>query len=116
MNMYPVWSMTLLSLAVTCLSVNSLLAEALWWVGTPVQLLFALVISTRWMLRTRQLQEMTPHMFLPVVGLSLVPIAGGPLRFLELGYLFFGVSFIFWIGKREVEIWSKFADIYSFFH
>jgi len=89
--------MTLLALAVVALSVNSLLAEALWWIGTPMQLLLALIIATRWMLRSRSLQEMTPHMFLPVVGLSLVPIAGAPLRLEEIGNLFFGVSFIFWI-------------------
>jgi tellurite resistance protein TehA-like permease len=102
MNLFPVISMTLLALAVVTLSVNSLIAEALWWVGTPMQLLLALIISTRWMLRSRSLQEMTPHMFLPVVGLSLVPIAGAPLRLGEIGYLFFGVSFIFWIGEKVV--------------
>jgi tellurite resistance protein len=97
MNLFPVWSMTILSLANTAVYVDLTLSEVLWWMGTPVQLLLALVIATRWMLNPRQLSEMTPHMFLPVVGLALIPIAGGPVGFSEIGYLFFGVSFIFWI-------------------
>lgn len=97
MNVFPAWSMTLLSLSITALSANALLAEAIWWVATPVQFLLALIIATRWVLNTRLLAQMTPHMFLPVVGLALIPIAGTALGFRDIGALFFGVSLVFWI-------------------
>ncbi len=36
-------------------------------------------------------------MFLPVVGLALIPISGGALGFATLGTLYWGMAFLFWV-------------------
>ena len=97
MNLFPTWTMTILNLANACIFFNPLMAEALWWIGSPIQALFALTVCTRWVVYPRDIKLMTPQMFIPVVGLSLVPIAGAGLGFKEIGWLFFGVALVFWI-------------------
>lgn len=58
---------------------------------------FAEHFLSQWVMRPRELAVMTPHMFLPVVGLALIPIGGASLGFKPLGTLLFGVSMVFWV-------------------
>lgn len=97
MNLFASITMTMLAISVGCLNFSRILAEAIWWVATPFQTFLALYITTQWVISPRTLQNTTPHMFLPVVGLALIPISGASFGFAVLGYLFFGTAMLFWI-------------------
>lgn len=99
----------------------------MWWVAAPIQFLFALTVCTRWVVHPRSIQLMTPQMFIPVVGLSLVPIAGAGLGFAEIGerkrhhllvfdFFFFKRMVVFWScpGVLDCIVWSANASTVLF--
>ncbi len=97
MNVFSTISMTMLAISIGCLRIDAVLSAAVWWIATPFQSLLAVLIASQWVMQPRSLQELVPHMFLPVVGLALVPISGVALGFRTIGALYWGTSFVFWV-------------------
>ena len=72
-------------------------ATALWLVAAPLNLYFATVLTGRWLFEAQTKSDISPAWLFPIVGNGVVPIAGVPLGFVEMGWLFFTLSFGLWI-------------------
>jgi tellurite resistance protein len=96
-NFFPAISISLLLLGIGFLDVNRPIASVLWWIGTPVHLLFCIKIMHMWFFEDLQIQSLNPAWFIPIVGTILVPIAGVPLGHLEISWFFYSIGLIFWL-------------------
>lgn len=96
----PVTHRLPLSVGIVFLRINTIIAEAVWWVASSGQTLLALLVCSEWTVKPRSLEFLVPQMFLPVVGLSLIPIGGASLGYRSLGTLFFG----------ELSVWTARAS------
>ena len=73
-------------------------ALPIWLVGTALNLTLALAVISAWIgHRPFQAVQLNPAWFIPAVGNVLVPIAGVPLGFVELSWLFFTIGIMFWL-------------------
>ncbi len=74
--------------------------EALWWVGSLMQLWVTVWVLSRWWKGNRagglQWASVTPVLFIPIVGNVLVPLAGVPLGRPEWSAAQFGIGLLFW--------------------
>ncbi len=95
-NFFPAVSISLLLLGIGYLEEAPGLARALWWIGTPMHLLFCLKIMHTWFYREFRIQSLNPAWFIPVVGTILVPVAGVPLGHVEISWFFFSIGAMFW--------------------
>jgi len=73
------------------------LATALWMLSAPFNLYFAAVITGRWLFNSQSKLNITPAWLFPIVGNGVVPIAGVPLGFIEISWMFFSVGIVLWI-------------------
>lgn len=98
LSFFPAISISLILLSILALEFNHTLALWLWGLGTPLQLLFTLVIISNWMHHEKfQIHHSNPAWFIPIVGNILVPITGAVLGFTQLSWFFFSIGLIFWI-------------------
>ena len=98
LSFFPAISISLILLSILALESNHTLALWLWGLGTPLQLLFTLVIISNWMHHEKfQIHHSNPAWFIPIVGNILVPITGAALGFTQLSWFFFSIGLIFWI-------------------
>jgi len=95
---FPAVSISLLLIAVTLLADNRGAAHVLWVLGAAGQGVLTLAVISGW-IGTRSFQHghLNPAWFIPAVGNVIVPVAGVPLGYLELSWLFFSAGMMFWI-------------------
>ncbi len=96
-NFFPAMSISLLLMAIAALPYGRGLAEPLWLAGAVLHLGFAVAVIRRWIVHPYQIQQINPAWFIPVVGNIIVPIAGVPLGYAEVAWLFFAVGLVFWL-------------------
>jgi tellurite resistance protein len=98
LSFFPAISISLILLSILALNFNHTLALWLWGIGTPLQLLFTLIILSNWIHHEKfQIHHSNPAWFIPIVGNILVPITGAALGFIQVSWFFFSVGLIFWI-------------------
>lgn len=95
---FPTVSISLLLLAIATLADWPALARALWIAGAALQGVLTLAVISGW-IGTRSFQHghLSPAWFIPAVGNVIVPVAGMPLGYVELSWLFFSAGMIFWV-------------------
>lgn len=95
---FPAVSISLLLIAVTLLQDRPGTALVLWLAGSALQGVLTLAVISGW-IGTRSFQHghLSPAWFIPAVGNVIVPVAGVPLGFVELSWLFFSAGLMFWI-------------------
>ena len=95
---FPAMSISLLLLAAALLPVVPMAALPLWMAGAAAQAVLALSVVASWIgHRPFQHAQLNPAWFIPAVGNIVVPLAGVPLGFVELSWLFFSAGLVFWI-------------------
>jgi len=94
---YPLLPTSLLLLSIGIRPYSTDAATALWLVAAPINLYLALVLTGRWLFESHAKTDISPAWLFPIVGNGVVPIAGVPLGFVEMGWLFFTLSFGLWI-------------------
>jgi tellurite resistance protein len=98
LSFFPTVSVSLLLLAIGLMTVSKPAALALWCLGAGLQGVLTISVVTNW-IGTRSFQHghLNPAWFIPAVGNVIVPVAGAPLGFVELSWLFFSAGMIFWV-------------------
>jgi tellurite resistance protein len=98
LSFFPTVSISLLLLSLIVLTALPSVALVLWGIGTALHLYATLVIVSAWIgPRPFEPPQLNPVWFIPAVGNILVPLAGVPLGFVEIGWLFFATGLTFWI-------------------
>jgi len=98
LNFFPTVSISLLLLAVGTLPHSLALAGVLWVLGSTLHLLLTLYVMGVWIHHDRfEIHHINPAWFIPMVGNVLVPIAGVPLGFAEVGWFYFSIGILFWL-------------------
>ncbi|MEA3371716.1 MAG: SLAC1 anion channel family protein [Campylobacterota bacterium] len=69
----------------------------LWYIGTPLQLLFTLIIIRYWIDNELKVVHSNPAWFIPIVGNVLVPIIGVEAAPMFVSLFFFSLGMFFWI-------------------
>ena len=74
------------------------LARLVWGIGAAGQAVLTLAVISGWIgHRPFQPVHISPAWFIPAVGNVVAPVAGLPLGFVELSWLFFSTGMIFWV-------------------
>ncbi len=95
---FPAISISLLLLATAMRGDAPLVARGLWCLGAALQAGLTLAVISGWIgRRPFQPMHISPAWFIPAVGNVVAPIAGIPLGFVELSWLFFATGMIFWV-------------------
>ena len=69
----------------------------LWYIGTPLQLLFTLIIIRYWIHNDLKIVHSNPAWFIPIVGNALVPIIGVDAAPMYVSIFFFSLGMFFWL-------------------
>ncbi len=73
-------------------------ARVIWMIGATGQAALTLAVISGWIgHRPFQHLHVSPAWFIPAVGNVVAPVAGVPLGFVELSWMFFAVGAMFWI-------------------
>ncbi|REC57619.1 C4-dicarboxylate ABC transporter [Rhodosalinus sediminis] len=95
---FPAISISLLLIATGLLATYPGAARAVWWAGAAGQAVLTLAVVSGWIgHRSFQVGHLTPAWFIPAVGNVIVPVAGVPLGYVEISWLFFSAGLVFWI-------------------
>jgi len=98
LSFFPAISISMILLSILALNFNHTLALWLWGLGTPLQLVFTLIILGNWIHHEKfEIHHSNPAWFIPIVGNILVPISGVTLGFIHVSWFFFSIGLIFWI-------------------
>ncbi|MBL4874478.1 MAG: SLAC1 anion channel family protein [Rhodobacteraceae bacterium] len=73
------------------------MATVLWMMSAPFNLYFAVLLTGRWLFNAHARHSISPAWLFPIVGNGVVPIAGVPLGFIEISWMFFSVGIVLWI-------------------
>jgi len=95
---FPTVSVSMLLLATAMLGDWPRLALLVWGMGTLLQGVLTLAVISGW-IGTRAFQHghLSPAWFIPAVGNVIVPVAGAPLGYMDLSWLFFSGGLLFWL-------------------
>lgn len=94
---FPTVSISLLLMATALLPHHPGAARTIWWLGGAGQAVLTLAVVSGWIgHRPFQVGHLTPAWFIPAVGNVIVPVAGVPLGYAELSWLFFSAGLVFW--------------------
>ncbi|MFK5981154.1 MAG: SLAC1 anion channel family protein [Rhizobiaceae bacterium] len=69
----------------------------LWLFSAPFNLYFAVVLTGRWIFNHQERTNISPAWLFPIVGNAVVPIAGVPLGYADICWLFFSVGGVLWV-------------------
>lgn len=95
---FPAISISLLLLAAVAQPLVPQVAGPLWLTGVVAQAALALSVVASWIgHRPYQQAHLSPAWFIPAVGNIVVPLAGMPLGYPELSWLFFSAGLVFWV-------------------
>ncbi len=93
------------TISVSIMFVGSLLVPTfhhfalfLWILGTVLHSLLVLHTLGQWLFFQKiSIEDFNPACFIPIVGAAAVPIFGANHGFMEISWIFFGISSILWI-------------------
>ncbi len=95
---FPAITISLLLLATALAPHAEGAARALWLAGVAGQGALTLAVVSGWIgRRPFQPMHISPAWFIPAVGNVVVPVAGVPMGYAELSWLFFSAGLVFWI-------------------
>jgi len=95
---FPAVSISVLLIATVVASDRPDLARGLWLAGAALQGVLTLAVVASWIgHRPFQPIHLSPAWFIPAVGNVIVPVAGVPLGFIELSWLYFSAGLVFWL-------------------
>ena len=98
MAFFPAISISVLLTATGFHADYPALAEVLWLIGVVGQGGLTLAVLSSWIShRAFQVGQLNPAWFIPAVGNVVVPVAGAPLGYLEVSWLFFSGGLVFWV-------------------
>ncbi|MDD2904836.1 MAG: SLAC1 anion channel family protein [Sulfurimonas sp.] len=76
-----------------------------WYIGTPLQLFFTLIIMRYWIRNELQVVHSNPAWFIPIVGNVLVPVVGVDAAPIYVSLFFFALGMFFWIVLFTVMLY-----------
>jgi tellurite resistance protein len=95
---FPAFSISLLLIATMLRPEAPGVARGLWMLGAAGQGVLTLAVISGWIgRRPFQPMHISPAWFIPAVGNVVVPVAGVPLGYVELSWLFFSAGLMFWV-------------------
>ncbi len=95
---FPAVSISLLLVTIGYQEIAPGFSAALWPFAVALQGLLTLAVISSWIShRPFQIGQLSPAWFIPAVGNVIVPVAGVPLGYHELSWLFFSGGLVFWI-------------------
>lgn len=95
---FPAISISLLLIATAMQADMPSVARLVWILGAIGQAGLTLAVISGWIGRKPfQPIHISPAWFIPAVGNVVVPLAGIPLGYVELSWLFFSTGMLFWI-------------------
>jgi len=98
LNFFPAISISLLLIAMLLLPLSHDISRVFWIAGSVLHLGFSVHVINAWLHHERfKIQHLNPAWFIPAVGNVLVPVAGVPLGYHEISWLFFSVGMMFWL-------------------
>jgi len=68
-----------------------------WYIGTPLQLAFTLIIIRYWIHNDLKVIHSNPAWFIPIVGNVLVPVVGVEAAPVWVSLFFFALGLFFWV-------------------
>ena len=68
-----------------------------WYIGTPLQLLFTLIVIRYWIHNELKVVHSNPAWFIPIVGNVLVPVVGVEAAPVWVSLFFFSLGIFFWV-------------------
>lgn len=105
MSFFPTISIGSILLSVVWLQVNAGVAQAFWFFGSILQLIFTLVILSTWIHHDKfQVGHSNPAWFIPIVGNILVPISGMNFGYSEISWFYFSVGMMMWLPMLAVML------------
>ena len=90
-------SISFLLLSIAYYDYAPTLSVLLWYIGTPLQLVFTLIVIRYWIHNDLQVVHSNPAWFIPIVGNVLVPIIGVEAAPMFVSLFFFSVGMFFWL-------------------
>jgi len=69
----------------------------LWYIGTPLQLVFTLIVMRYWIHNEFKVVHSNPAWFIPIVGNVLVPVVGVEAAPVWISLFFFALGMFFWM-------------------
>ncbi len=90
-------SISFLLLSIAFYDYAPTLSILLWYIGTPLQIVFTLIIIRYWIHNDLQVIHSNPAWFIPIVGNVLVPIIGVEAAPMFVSLFFFSVGMFFWL-------------------
>jgi len=90
-------SISFLLLSIAYYDFAPTLSIVLWYIGTPLQLAFTLIIIRYWIHNDLKVVHSNPAWFIPIVGNVLVPIIGVEAAPVYISIFFFSLGIFFWI-------------------
>ncbi|TCO74024.1 SLAC1 anion channel family protein [Rhodovulum euryhalinum] len=95
---FPTISISLILMSIATLGEYPAIAGPLWIFGTALQGVLSLLVISDWIgHRDFKPGHMNAAFFIPAVGNILVPIAGAPLGYTDISWLFFSGGLLFWV-------------------
>ena len=108
LNFFPAFSISLLLLSIIWEHFTPV-AQALWIVGSAIQLGLTIYVMSSWIHHTHYtLVHANPSWFIPVVGNIIVPITGSHLGYTEISWFFFSIGIVFWIILLTIVMYRLF--------
>ena len=90
-------SISFLLLSIAYYDYAPTLSILLWYIGTPLQLVFTLIIIRFWIHNEFKVVHSNPAWFIPIVGNVLVPVIGVEAAPLGVSFFFFSLGLFFWM-------------------
>ncbi len=90
-------SISFLLLSIAFYDYAPTLSVLLWYIGTPLQLLFTLYIINYWIHNELKVVHSNPAWFIPIVGNVLVPVIGVEAAPIYVSLFFFAFGMFFWL-------------------
>ncbi|MEQ9693357.1 SLAC1 anion channel family protein [Shimia sp. SDUM112013] len=95
---FPAISISILLIATALFPSFPEAARGLWIIGAVLQAILTLAVISGWIShRAFEVGQLTPAWFIPAVGNVVAPVAGAPMGFVELSWLFFSTGLVFWV-------------------
>ncbi|EQB39313.1 C4-dicarboxylate ABC transporter [Sulfurimonas hongkongensis] len=97
-------SVSLLLLSIAYYDFAPTLSIVLWFIATPLQLFFTLVVMKYWIHNDLEVVHSNPAWFIPIVGNVLVPVVGVDAAPIFVSLFFFSLGMFFWIVLFTIMI------------
>ena len=103
-NFFAAMSISMLLLSIAYESINHVLSQNLFIIGTLLQTFFTFYTISFWINKNLEMNHSNPAWFIPIVGNILVPVAGFEYANVNFLMYYFSVGLFFWIILTAVII------------